>query len=77
MAATSSSNNTSITTPVAPKSAKDLVQSSSFTSLAIRQEISRFESVHPAIYAVYDLLDLVSDPVLGQQIRDHVVSIEG
>lgn len=45
-------------------------------SLTIRQEIQRFESVHPSIYAVYDLLDLVPEP-LAQQIREHVVCIEG
>lgn len=43
----------------------------------IKQEIQRFESVHPCIYAVYDLVDLVPDPLLAQQIRDHVVCIEG
>lgn len=44
---------------------------------AMRQEIHRFESVHPNIYAVYDLLDLVGDATLGQQIREHVLAIEG
>ncbi len=43
----------------------------------IRNEIQRFESVHPCIYAIYDLLDLVADSVLAQQIRDNVVCIEG
>jgi Arf-GAP/GTPase/ANK repeat/PH domain-containing protein 1/3 len=46
-------------------------------SVAIRQEIQRFESVHPSIYAIYDLIESIPDPVLGQQIRDHVVCIEG
>lgn len=46
-------------------------------SLAIRQEIQRFESVHPSIYAIYDLIESIPDPILGQQIRDHVVCIEG
>ena len=46
-------------------------------SHAIRQEIQRFESVHPSIYAIYDLIDLVPDPHLAQQIREHVVCIEG
>ena len=46
-------------------------------SYAIRQEIQRFESVHPSIYAIYDLIDLVHDPYLVQQIREHVVCIEG
>ena len=46
-------------------------------SMAIRQEIQRFESVHPSIYAIYDLIESIPDPVLGQQIRDHVVCIKG
>ena len=46
-------------------------------SLAIRQEIQRFESVHPSIYAIYDLIDLIPDGLVAQQIRDHVVCIEG
>lgn len=46
-------------------------------SLAIRQEIQRFESVHPSIYAIYDLIELIPDGIVAQQIRDHVVCIEG
>lgn len=46
-------------------------------SLAIRQEIQRFESVHPSIYAIYDLIELIPDAYAAQQIRDHVVCIEG
>ena len=46
-------------------------------SLAIRQEIQRFESVHPSIYAIYDLIEAIPDPLIQQQIREHVVSIEG
>jgi len=45
-------------------------------SLSIRQEIQRFESVHPSIYAIYDLIELIPDPMLAQQIREHVVCIE-
>ncbi|XP_012276658.1 centaurin-gamma-1A isoform X2 [Orussus abietinus] len=45
-------------------------------SLAIRQEIQRFESVHPSIYAIYDLIDLISDAHIAKQIREHVVAIE-
>ncbi|XP_018571425.1 centaurin-gamma-1A isoform X2 [Anoplophora glabripennis] len=45
-------------------------------SLAIRQEIQRFESVHPSIYAIYDLIGLIPDGIIAQQIRDHVVCIE-
>ncbi|KAI8492434.1 GTPase activator [Branchiostoma belcheri] len=46
-------------------------------SLAIRQEITRFESVHPNIYAIYDLLEQIDDPLLASRVRDHVVCIEG
>lgn len=46
-------------------------------SMAVRQEIQRFESVHPSIYAIYDLIDLIPDGIVAQQIRDHVVCIEG
>ena len=46
-------------------------------SLAVRQEIQRFESVHPSIYAIYDLIDAIPDPLIQQQIREHVVCIEG
>lgn len=45
--------------------------------LAIRQEIQRFESVHPSIYAIYDLIELIGDQQIAQQVRDHVVCIEG
>ncbi|XP_076253397.1 centaurin gamma 1A isoform X3 [Rhynchophorus ferrugineus] len=53
-----------------------LVSSFLNNSLAIRQEIQRFESVHPSIYAIYDLLDMIPDGHKAQQIRDHVVCIE-
>ncbi|KAF6206879.1 hypothetical protein GE061_018115 [Apolygus lucorum] len=46
-------------------------------SQAIREEIRRFESVHPSIYAIYDLIELIPDSLIAQQIRDHVVCIEG
>lgn len=49
-------------------------------SLAIRQEILRFENVHPSIYAIYDLLDLINGAdgqLIAQRVRDHVVCIEG
>ena len=47
------------------------------TSMSIRHEIQRFESVHPSIYAIYDLIELIPDQLLSQQIREHVVCIEG
>uniref|UniRef100_UPI00398EA762 arf-GAP with GTPase, ANK repeat and PH domain-containing protein 1 isoform X2 n=1 Tax=Pristiophorus japonicus TaxID=55135 RepID=UPI00398EA762 len=45
-------------------------------SAAIRAEIQRFESVHPNIYSIYDLLERIEDPILQNQIREHVISIE-
>ncbi|CAH8525293.1 unnamed protein product [Schistosoma turkestanicum] len=45
-------------------------------SNAIRQEIIRFESVHPNIYAIYDLIDAVDDKNLAESLRQLVVSIE-
>jgi len=44
---------------------------------AIRNEIQRFESVHPSIYALYDLIDAVHIPLLQQQMREHLICIEG
>ena len=46
-------------------------------SKSINLEIQRFESVHPCIYAVYDLVDEISDAYLQNKIREHIVSIEG
>ena len=37
----------------------------------------RFEGVHPNIYAIYDLLQGVTDVDLQSQIREHVIKIEG
>ncbi|KAH8872687.1 Arf-GAP with GTPase, ANK repeat and PH domain-containing protein 3 [Schistosoma japonicum] len=45
-------------------------------SNAIRQEIIRFESVHPNIYAIYDLIDAIDDKNLADSLRQLVVSIE-
>uniref|UniRef100_A0A8C7FE35 ArfGAP with GTPase domain, ankyrin repeat and PH domain 3 n=1 Tax=Oncorhynchus kisutch TaxID=8019 RepID=A0A8C7FE35_ONCKI len=46
-------------------------------SAAIRAEIHRFESVHPNIYSIYDLIERIDDLALQNQIREHVISIEG
>uniref|UniRef100_A0A3B4ABW0 Arf-GAP with GTPase, ANK repeat and PH domain-containing protein 3 n=1 Tax=Periophthalmus magnuspinnatus TaxID=409849 RepID=A0A3B4ABW0_9GOBI len=46
------------------------------TSAAIRGEIQRFESVHPNIYSIYELLERVEEPLLQNQIREHVIAIE-
>ncbi|XP_060088484.1 arf-GAP with GTPase, ANK repeat and PH domain-containing protein 1 isoform X5 [Heteronotia binoei] len=45
-------------------------------SAAIRAEIGRFESVHPNIYSIYELLERVEEPALQGQIREHVIAIE-
>ncbi|KAM6945858.1 arf-GAP with GTPase, ANK repeat and PH domain-containing protein 1 isoform 2-T2 [Aplochiton taeniatus] len=45
-------------------------------SAAIRSEIQRFESVHPNIYSIYELLERVEDPLLQNQVREHVIAIE-
>ncbi|KAM9189051.1 arf-GAP with GTPase, ANK repeat and PH domain-containing protein 1 isoform 4-T4 [Mergus octosetaceus] len=45
-------------------------------SAAIRAEIQRFESVHPNIYSIYELLERLDEPVLQSQIREHVIAIE-
>jgi len=46
-------------------------------AMAIRREIQRFESVHPSIYALYELIDTIHSPLLQQQMREHVICIEG
>lgn len=56
---------------------KSSIQTCINNSVAIRQEIQRFESVHPSIYAIYDLIELIPDAIVAQQIREHVVNIEG
>lgn len=53
-------------------------QSQISNSSFIKSEIERFESVHPSIYSVYELIEEVKDqPNLQAQIRDHVMIIEG
>ena len=51
--------------------------SPSVISSAIRTEIMRFESVHPYIYALYDLIDTLEDSEDTRAMRDNVVRIEG
>jgi len=46
------------------------------TSAAIQSEICRFESVHPNIYAVYELLQLIDNSKLQNQIREHIINVE-
>lgn len=42
----------------------------------IRAEIQRFESVHPCIYVLYELIDIVDDLSLQEQLREQVISVE-
>ena len=63
--------------PVATPGNKLNVQQQMTNGLFIRKEIQRFESVHPNIYSVYDLIDNITDFNLQQQIREHIVNIEG
>lgn len=51
--------------------------SDDINSVPIQQEISRFEGVHPAIYAAYELIEEIDDPVLQEKIRYHLYNIEG
>lgn len=47
-------------------------------SRCIRSEIDRFESVHPSIYSIYELLEEIKNqPHVQSQIRDHIMVIEG
>uniref|UniRef100_A0A1I7VCY0 AGAP1 protein n=2 Tax=Loa loa TaxID=7209 RepID=A0A1I7VCY0_LOALO len=52
------------------------VNANAYISEQIRNEIQRFESVHPCIYTVYDLIELIPDQLLQNQLRDQVVCIE-
>uniref|UniRef100_A0A7E4VV04 Centaurin-gamma-1A n=1 Tax=Panagrellus redivivus TaxID=6233 RepID=A0A7E4VV04_PANRE len=42
----------------------------------VRKEINRFESVHPYIYNLYDLIQNVQDEELQEQLRDQILNIE-
>ena len=44
----------------------------------IKSEIERFESVHPSIYSIYELIDGIKNQLNTQtHIREHVMIIEG
>uniref|UniRef100_A0A913HD90 Centaurin-gamma-1A n=1 Tax=Strongyloides stercoralis TaxID=6248 RepID=A0A913HD90_STRER len=53
-----------------------VIQSSGSISEEIRNEIDRFESVHPCIYAIYDLLEFIPDLSTRAQLRDHMMTLE-
>lgn len=42
----------------------------------IKQEIARFESVHPSIYAMYDLIEALTDRRQAEMFRRQVASVE-
>eukprot|EP00108_Taenia_solium_P006269 TsM_000540300 transcript=TsM_000540300 gene=TsM_000540300 len=42
----------------------------------IKQEIARFESVHPSIYALYDLIEALTDRRQAEMFRRQVASVE-
>lgn len=46
-------------------------------SAAIRADIQRFQWVHHNVYSTCELLGCVEEPVLQNQIREHVIAIEG
>ena len=59
--------------PMVPLSQMQITNSS-----FIKSEIERFESVHPSIYTIYELVEEIKDQSNTQaQIRDHVMVIEG
>ena len=52
------------------------MNSNASISQQIRHEIQRFESVHPCIYAVYDLIELIPDGIIQDKLREQIVHIE-
>lgn len=73
---TSSTSSTS--NPIQPNNQrKSYQQLTKKTSEQIQLEIQRFESVHPYIYQVYDLIDRIKDSQIQDELRDQVVCIEG
>ncbi|KAJ7344753.1 hypothetical protein JRQ81_000703 [Phrynocephalus forsythii] len=62
--------------PAATAAQQQQQQQQLANSAAIRAEIQRFESVHPNIYSIYELLERVEEPALQNQIREHVIAIE-
>ncbi|KER22614.1 hypothetical protein T265_09322 [Opisthorchis viverrini] len=45
-------------------------------SYLIKQEINRFECVHPCIYAAYDVVDQLRDTEKAEKIRSHLIAVE-
>ena len=54
-----------------------LAMSPTAISVAVREEIQRFESVHPNVYAAHELLDDITPDELQQRLRSHLFAIEG
>ena len=56
----------------------DCQSSMTKTSNFITAEIERFESVHPSIYCIYEIIDEMKDQLTNlTKIREHVMIIEG
>jgi hypothetical protein len=75
----SSSNLNSATTPhhhPNPNNSSSIGNNNEFVQRQILTEIQRFESVHPCIYRVYDLLEKLDDDQLANHIRQQVIAIE-
>ncbi|KAK0414804.1 hypothetical protein QR680_011622 [Steinernema hermaphroditum] len=62
--------------PQLPFLANPLPMPGESVSAQIREEIQRFESVHPCLYTLYDLVDMVQCPRLQDQLRQMAVHIE-
>lgn len=43
----------------------------------VREEIQRFESIHPYIYRAYNLIDLIEDETIRNNLEQQMVCIEG
>lgn len=65
-----------VTRPLDTMTSRPNIQTFLNHTIQIRHEIMRFQSVHPNIYAIYELLEELPESV-AQKIRDHVVCIEG
>lgn len=52
-------------------------QQNGWASSEIFEEIQRFESVHPCIYALYNLIEQLPDLRLQENFREQVIRIEG
>ncbi|KAL6037357.1 hypothetical protein STEG23_020919 [Scotinomys teguina] len=45
-------------------------------SVAVQDQIQHLELVHPNIHSSYKLLECMEEPVLRNQIREHIIAIK-